>query len=552
VNPTGKSGAVYLRGLVPADLGSCNGAASFLQSGFWGSFKARFGWNARGFLADWEFHASEGSAVSEGSNVSSGSAVSKGCAASKSPLMVIRRRLGPGVSFAYVPWGPELPTGFPGEDRARTAALEELARALQPFLPGDTAFIRFDPPWYAEGAGAVPPPIYPPFSRSGVDIQAPDTVLVDLRPPEELILRGMKPKWRYNIGLAGKRGVAIRRADEEGLDIFYALLRETAKRDGISIHGKEYYETLFSHCRDYSPGILAGGPPELRLYLAEHQGEVLASVILLFRGSEGVYLYGASSDHKRNLMAPYALQWRAMREAKAAGCLQYDLFGIPPGEDPAHPMAGLYRFKTGFGGRIIHRPGSWDYTYRPLVKRLFTTAETLRKELRKIKRRRGLKRARLGLVIFACLIFLWKGPDLWPQSGGTSTLGRIDDRELAGDPASLIGLNLETLFSRYGTPESVHAVRGLEPWQDDVVFVYNDWDLYIYKDRVWQLGLKSAYGVSLGDRREAVLLTAGEKAQVFDGYVLFPLSGHSWPLVLRANLDSSGLVSAIFVYRSDV
>jgi hypothetical protein len=362
----------------------------------------------------------------------------------------------------------------------------------------------------------------------------------------------MKPKWRYNIGLAGKKGVLVRRADAEGLDVFYTLLRETAKRDGISIHSKEYYGTLFTHCRDYSAGSPLRGPPEVRLYLAEHQGEAIASVILLFRGTEGVYLYGASSDHKRNLMAPYALQWRALRDAKAAGCLQYDLFGIPPGEDPAHPMAGLYRFKTGFGGRIIHRPGSWDYTYRPLVKGLFTTAEILRKGLRKIKKRNSVKRAAgLGVLIFAGLIFLCGGPDLWSQSAGTSLSGRIHDQEIAGDPASLIGLTLETLFSRWGTPESVYTVRGLEAWQDDVVFVYNDWDLYIYKDRVWQLGLKSAYGISLGDTREAVLLIAGERARMFDGDVLFPLSGRPWPLMVRANLDSSGSVSAVFVYRSD-
>jgi len=64
-------------------------------------------------------------------------------------------------------------------------------------------------------------------------------------------------------------------------------------------------------------------------------------------------------------MASYSLQWKAMMDAKAKGCLVYDLFGIPPNEDPNHPMAGLYRLKTGFGGKIIHRPGSWDYPCKP-------------------------------------------------------------------------------------------------------------------------------------------------------------------------------------------
>ncbi|MDR3333774.1 MAG: peptidoglycan bridge formation glycyltransferase FemA/FemB family protein [Treponema sp.] len=347
----------YLKGLVPADLSQCNGAASFLQSGFWGSFKARFGWNVRPFLADW------GAAL---------------------PLMVIRRRIWPGISLAYVPWGPELPPDFPTDDQARTQALHELAAAIQPFLPQNTAFIRFDPPWHTE-EDAEPrfPVIDKPFIRAGADVQPPDTVLVDISVPASVILARMKSKWRYNIGLAKKKGVVIHRRDEAGMEVFYALLRKTAKRDRIAIHGIEYYKTLFAHARDYP----ADGQ-ELRLYLAEHEGEPLAGIIVLFRGADAVYLYGASSDRKRNLMATYGLQWQAMEDAKAAGCLVYDLFGIPPHEDPSHPMSGLYRFKTGFGGRIIHRPGSWDYTYRPLTKGLFNLAESIRKKLRSLKKLR--------------------------------------------------------------------------------------------------------------------------------------------------------------------
>jgi lipid II:glycine glycyltransferase (peptidoglycan interpeptide bridge formation enzyme) len=292
------------------------------------------------------------------------------------PLLLIRRHLGPGFSFAYVPWGPEFPPSFPAD--MRNAALLELASGLRSFLPKDTAFIRFDPPWYGEDAA---PSMDKPFTRAGANVQPPDTVLVDLIASEQGILKQMKPKCRYNIGLAGKKGVAVRQADEEGLAGFYALLRETAKRDGIAIHGFEYYQTLFSHCREY-----ADADQELRLYLAEHEGDCLAAVVVLFRKTEAVYLYGASSNIKRNLMAPYLLQWRAMTDAKARGALVYDLFGIAPSDDPSHPMAGLYRFKTGFGGRIIHRPGSWDYPYRPLLKSLFTLAESLRKRLRTCSR----------------------------------------------------------------------------------------------------------------------------------------------------------------------
>jgi lipid II:glycine glycyltransferase (peptidoglycan interpeptide bridge formation enzyme) len=250
-------------------------------------------------------------------------------------------------------------------------------------------FIRFDPPWFVpetEGQnGNRAPSLKAPFRRAAADIQPPDTVLIDLRPSEEEILGAMKSKWRYNTGLAEKRGVKVSRPGEQGLPVFYRLLTETAARDGIAIHSMEYYQSLFAECQEDARG---GGKAELRLYTAEHEGEALAAIVVLCLGKTATYLYGASSNVKRNLMAPYALQWRAMRDAKESGCALYDMFGIPPNDDPSHPMAGLYLFKTGFGGSIIHRSGSWDYPQRPLLYAMFRAAEGLRKKTRDARKRR--------------------------------------------------------------------------------------------------------------------------------------------------------------------
>jgi lipid II:glycine glycyltransferase (peptidoglycan interpeptide bridge formation enzyme) len=367
------------RGIAPADLACCDQAVSFLQSGFWGSFKARFGWNARSFLASWEAPPLR----------------------LDLPLLVIHRPLGFGVSFAYVPWGPEPPWGSddpwgssdpcgsdtpggssdPQGNKAKTAILRSLAEDLKALLPENTAFIRFDPPWHTEGADAAPPLVCAPFSRSAADVQSPDTTLVDLTAGEDEILGRMKSKGRYNIRLAHKRGVRVRSGGAEELEKFYALYQETARRDGINIHALSYYQALFDHCAAY-PG------QELRLYLAEYEGKTLAANIVLFRKSAATYLYGASSNGDRQVMAPYALQWRAMTDAKAYGCSEYDLFGIPPKADPNHPMAGLYLFKTNFGGRIIHRSGSWDFAYKPVTRRVFSAAESLRKALWTMKKKR--------------------------------------------------------------------------------------------------------------------------------------------------------------------
>jgi lipid II:glycine glycyltransferase (peptidoglycan interpeptide bridge formation enzyme) len=375
--------------LEKADLSVCGGAVSFLQSDFWGRFKARFGWTFFAFSAACDAGPAGPPAAAPalpGSSETAAVPEAGPAAPDVPPLLVLCRRLGPGVSFAYVPWGPVFGAAFAVP--ARAAALEELAAGLKALLPPDTAFIRFDLPWPGEdfAVSRKDPRLFgKALRRAAADVQPPDTVLVDLTAGEQEILARMKSKWRYNIGLAGKKGVAVRRAGPEELSSFYRLYRETARRDGIAIHGPDYYQVLFEEGARPEYGV------DIRLYLTSHEGEDIAGIITLFRKDEAVYLYGASANHKRNLMAPYALQWQAMRDAKASGCAFYDLYGIPPDEDPSHPMAGLYRFKTGFGGTIVHRPGCWDYVCRPVVTALYRTAEAARKKLRDIKKR--LKRS---------------------------------------------------------------------------------------------------------------------------------------------------------------
>ena len=139
------------------------------------------------------------------------------------------------------------------------------------------------------------------------------------------------------------------------------------------------------------------------------------------------------------------------------------------------------------------------------------------------------------LLIFYSLTIV----PLWPQSQGE-------------DPASFIGCTLEELIGRFGAPRSVYAVRGLHEWDDDVVFVYDEGDFYIIKDRVWQVGLSYAYLIRVGDSRAAVHLSFGQSLNSGENFAIFPLGWHSWPLGLRFNFDSTGRVTAIFIYRSDI
>lgn len=204
-----------------------------------------------------------------------------------------------------------------------------------------------------------------------MDIQPADTVVLNLKDGYEALLPGMHKKTRYNIRLSEKKGIRVEAAGLEKLKDWYELNRITTLRDKIALRPYRYYERLFKELEEEDAC--------LTLYLAYHEEELLAGIIVLFNGKEAVYLYGASSNSKRNLMPAYALQAKSIKDAIDAGCEEYDLYGCPPSADPDHPMAGLYRFKTGFGGELRHRSGAWDYSYSKLFYAFYKLLEAGRK-----------------------------------------------------------------------------------------------------------------------------------------------------------------------------
>ena len=114
----------------------------------------------------------------------------------------------------------------------------------------------------------------------------------------------------------------------------------------------------------------------------------------------------------------------------------------------------------------------------------------------------------------------------------------------------LIGITLNELFERYGLPQYVYSDRGEEVWQDDVVFAYAGADFYIFKDRVWKISVKSAYGINVGDNKTIAQLVLGETVQDYGDYILYSFAPGVWPLAMRLNINA-GKIAAMFIYRSD-
>jgi len=146
-------------------------------------------------------------------------------------------------------------------------------------------------------------------------------------------------------------------------------------------------------------------------------------------------------------------------------------------------------------------------------------------------------------ILFLLLLFLtvWLNAQERPLNTGLN-----NDEEYA-----FIGMTISEMINRFGPPRSVAAARGIELWQDDVVFHYTGVDFYVFKDRVWQVKFVMTHGISNGDRKETVLLTLGRAAEDRGDFILLPVSGRNWPLFIRINFNNTGLVNAIFLYRPD-
>ena len=327
-----------------------------LQSYQWGQFKSRHGWTAYPLFFE------EDGLV-------------------RAAALVLRRALsGLPWGIMYVPKGPVLDYSDERLFEMILSHLENLARQKKALL------IKIDPDVGLEDEGTlqnfvqrrvIAPAQTIPRSSLVIDtltrrkwrlssdpVQFSNTLLLDLGQSEEELLAQMKSKVRYNIRLAARKGVKIRSGGLDDLQHFYRLYAETSDRDHFIIRPFEYY---YDAWKTFLQDDLAD------LLLADWEGNLIAGLLLFRLGHKAWYMYGASSNENRNLMPNHLLQWEAIRLSKQKGCLLYDLWGAPDDlSNENDPMMGVYRFKTGLGGRVARHVGAYDFATNPILTPLFT------------------------------------------------------------------------------------------------------------------------------------------------------------------------------------
>ncbi|MFE9571213.1 lipid II:glycine glycyltransferase FemX [Streptomyces sp. NPDC006692] len=166
--------------------------------------------------------------------------------------------------------------------------------------------------------------------------------------------RGLNQEWRRNVRAARKAGVRVLAGGPEDLPEFYRLLGITEERDGFRLgRSLAYYRRQYEALNAEQPG-------RMRLYLAVHQGELLAAHTMITAGKRVWYQTGASADHRREVRPSNALQWQMIQDAHALGAEVYDMRGVPSTLDPRDRPFGLLRWKLGTGGQVVETLGEWE------------------------------------------------------------------------------------------------------------------------------------------------------------------------------------------------
>ena len=267
--------------------------------------------------------------------------------------------------YLYAPYGPLL-----ADDPASTARDgEEIIRALTETIRSDFPgawFIRFEPK-----------DVLPTGGKPTLHIQPGASLLTDITQDESALLQGMHPKTRYNIKVAAKHGVEVYSEPNHPLaDEALQLLVQTSDRQGYKSYPKPYYQELLRYFQDQAQSPKRRPDCAAKLYLAVHDSKCVASAIMIDSGKTRTYLFGGSEQDSRNLMAPYALHWKAILDAKASGLKLYDWWGT---ETASGAAPGFVQFKLRWGGTQTKYAGASDIILNPNWYRAYTA-------LRKINR----------------------------------------------------------------------------------------------------------------------------------------------------------------------
>lgn len=204
-------------------------------------------------------------------------------------------------------------------------------------------------------------------AHTGVSLQPQHTICTPLTGDDEQLLKRMTKGHRADIKRAQREGVSVRVGwGDTDLDTFVAIMQHTGQRNDFAVHARDYYQHVWQ---------LFGSDDRAVLLIAEYGGTPVAAAMVVADTHSACYLYGGSYEAAFRCGANHLIQWHALRWARDRGCSQYDAWGIPypshtPPDGETPQMAGLIRFKKGFGGSDVSFLPAYTHVLMPWLYRL--------------------------------------------------------------------------------------------------------------------------------------------------------------------------------------
>lgn len=290
-------------------------------------------------------------------------------------IQILRKPLVAGFSLLYVPRGPV----FENPDD-----LLDLPAAIKKFAKVTDLTVKIEPPKpipsTEEDQQDIPESLG--IWKRGKVEQPEHTIAVDLRLPEDQLLKNLHQMARRNVKTAQKLGTLAGRDDH--FDDFWHIFEATNERAKLGQYPKKYYTTMLN--------AMQGKHSEAYIVLARHEGKALAGGFFVAVGKGTYYLYGGSvrddrltpeGEPYKDVKAPTAFYWNAMLDAKARGYEFFDFWGIPAKLSEDKHSFGVFKMKENFGGFKLWYP-AYDLDLNPM-------APAVRKMLAARKRRINLK-----------------------------------------------------------------------------------------------------------------------------------------------------------------
>src|SRR3989344_333146 len=231
--------------------------------------------------------------------------------------------------------------------RAENITKENIDKLLSSQKP---TVLYFEPPLSPQF------PQFTQFTLSRSCFLPPKTIHIDLQKSTEQLSKEFKPKTRYNIGLAQRRGLTV--IESADINTFCCLWKSAARNRGMWLPlGKEIKSIFESFGKN------------ARILFAYNNDILLGGVLLILTKDAGYYMYACSTHEGKKLFAPTLLAWEAIQLAKKEECNVFDFEGI---YDERYPQTkswkGFTKFKEGFGGEIIIYPPTLMKNYNFLSK----------------------------------------------------------------------------------------------------------------------------------------------------------------------------------------